>query len=510
MLQVRVVEVLAAISLTTDIAGGMAFEKGLRTCLVANEFGRRLALTPREQTVVFQTALLRSIGCTSFSSENADYFDDDIAFQTTLKDLDPGDPEVFAQQLAQFGSWTSREQQPVLAQRFLDLVPTEGVRATRSACEVGHGLADRLSLADGTAHALDYVYERFDGRGMPGTAHGTQIPLAARIVHVCERAVIVHGRTDRATVRTELERRAGGQLDPGLVAQFASIADDLLDRLELCDPFAAVVSAEPGTALVVGPDGLRTLAEGLAMIADLKGRYLIGHSQHVAAIVRRAAHGSGWPPDEVDFVEIAGLLHDIGRVGVPSSVWDRPAPLSAPDEERARMHPYWTARVLRRCPTLCRYADVAANHHECLDGSGFPRGVGGGELDRHSRLLAAADAFAELTEDRPGRPALDPDHAATLLTGHARSGRLDPQAVAAVVGAGGARSSTTTYPAGLTAREVEVLRLAARGLSNKEIGAALTLSPRTIGNHLARSYDKIDRHTRAGAALFVMEHGLHG
>ena len=284
--------------------------------------------------------------------------------------------------------------------------------------------------------------------------------------------------------------------------------DDLLDRVDHGDAFADVLSAEPGTAILVGADGLRTLAEGLAMIADLKGRYLIGHSQHVAAIARRAAEASGWPRDEVDFIEIAALLHDIGRVGVPSSVWDRPAPLSAPDEERARMHPYWTARVLRRCPTLCRYADVAADHHERLDGSGFPRGVAGGELDRHARLLAAADAFAELTEDRPGRPALHHDDATTRLTEQARSGRLDPESVAVVVGARGARIGTTTYPAGLTRREVEVLRLAARGLSNKEIGVELTLSPRTVGNHLARSYDKIGRRTRAGAALFVMEHNL--
>ncbi|WP_068280102.1 HD domain-containing phosphohydrolase, partial [Aldersonia kunmingensis] len=475
---------------------------------VATEFSRRLGLPPDDHTVVFQAALLRSIGCTAYSTESAAYFDDDVAFQAVLKELDPGDPEVFGKQIGAFGNWAGPERQPELAQRFLDVAPTQGPVATRAACEVGHGLADRLQLAPRTADALDFVYERWDGRGFPGTTAGEALPLPARVVHVSEQAVLTHGREGTAAACAEVRRRAGGHLDPALVDEFVPIGNELLGVLDAEDAFSAVVAAEPGTAMLVGTDGIRTLAEALAMIVDLKGRYLLGHSQHVARIARAAARELRWPDEDVMSLEIAALLHDLGRVGVPASVWDRPGPLPASDEERARLHPYWTARILQRCPTLCRYAEVAANHHERLDGSGFPRGAHAGELDRASRLLAAADAFAELTECRPNRAAFTLDDAARAVSAEARAGRLDAESVAAVIAGAGAKQTAAPYPGGLTRREVEVARLAAQGLSNKDIAGVLTMSPRTVGNHLARIYDKIDRRSRAGTALFLMENGL--
>ena len=115
MAQIRAVEVLAALSLTTDLASGVAFEKGLRTCAVATAFGELLSLPEDELRVVFQATLLRSIGCTSHASENADEFGDDIAFQAALKELDFGNPEVLQRQLATFGSWAGASQQAGLA-----------------------------------------------------------------------------------------------------------------------------------------------------------------------------------------------------------------------------------------------------------------------------------------------------------------------------------------------------------------------------------------------------------
>jgi DNA-binding CsgD family transcriptional regulator len=204
----------------------------------------------------------------------------------------------------------------------------------------------------------------------------------------------------------------------------------------------------------------------------------------------------------------AALLHDLGRAGVASSVWDRPGPLGAADWERVRLHAYWTGRMLDRCPALRPLAAVAGAHHERLDGHGYHRGAAASELSRAARLLAAADVFAAVTEDRPHRPALSADAAARLVVAEAAAGRLDRDACAAVVEAAGLPRPRTAWPCDLTDREVDVLRLAARGLSNRQIAQVLVLSDRTVETHLKHVYDKTGRRTRAGAAVFAMEHDL--
>jgi DNA-binding CsgD family transcriptional regulator len=173
-----------------------------------------------------------------------------------------------------------------------------------------------------------------------------------------------------------------------------------------------------------------------------------------------------------------------------------------------RLHPHWTDRILSGCPPLAGFAGCAAAHHERLDGSGYHRGARAGELDPAARLLAAADVLSALTEDRPHRPALPREEAARTLLAEAAAGRLDGEAAAALVEAAGMPRPRTAWPGGLTDREVEVLRLAARGLSNKQIADALVVSARTVQHHLASVYDKTGRRTRAGAAVFAIEHGL--
>jgi HD-GYP domain-containing protein (c-di-GMP phosphodiesterase class II) len=202
----------------------------------------------------------------------------------------------------------------------------------------------------------------------------------------------------------------------------------------------------------------------------------------------------------------AGLLHDLGRVGISAGVWEKAPPLGTLELEHIRMHPYHTERILERSSLFKPLARLAGLHHERLDGSGYYRGLNGTSLDRPARILAAADACAELLEERPGRDALSPDQAASELAKEA----LDSTAVSAVLLVAGARRMEIERqrPAGLTRREIEVLRLLARGLTLNEIAEQLVVSPSTAHTHAAHIYEKCEISTRAGAALFAMEHGL--
>ncbi|MEU1546876.1 HD domain-containing phosphohydrolase [Nocardia sp. NPDC005745] len=541
MSSIRAAEVLAALSLTTDLATGMPLEKGLATCLIATHLTERIGLPDAERRAVFLAALLAALGCTGRASENAESYADDIAFQRACHVLDPGDPTVFTAQLRRFGNW-SPAAQSALRNRFVAQVRTGAPRALRSSSEMVRALGSRLGLPDAAVRALTEVEERWDGLGAPDRLRGEAISLAGRILHVAEQAVLAlegvgaehaavlpvrvgfpreetelradgSGRDPgrpvlsavairQGVVLGELRRRAGGHLDPDLVA--VCDADALRAVLDVPDLLAAVLAAEPGAQATLPSTELDRPGLALAMVVDLKGRYLLGHSAHVAGLADAAAGRMGVPAEDRAALRAAALLHDLGRAAVSSTVWDRGGPLGPRDWERVRLRGYWTERILRRCPGLAGLAELAAGHHERLDPSGHTPGER--EASPGARLLAAANIFAACTEARPYRPAARPEEAAAHLGAEVAAGRLDGDACTAVIAAAADRPDPGGH--GLSAAEIDVLRLSARGRCGREIAAELLLPERTVTHHLTELRAKTGHRTRAGAAVFAMSHHL--
>jgi HD-GYP domain-containing protein (c-di-GMP phosphodiesterase class II) len=251
------------------------------------------------------------------------------------------------------------------------------------------------------------------------------------------------------------------------------------------------------------PDSrLDSVLETFADFVDMKSPCMAGHSRGVAALAGDAS------PDGKN-LRRAGLVHDLGRVSVPNGIWDKPGPLTDGEWERVRLHPYYSERILERAAALKPLAVCAGMHHERLDGSGYHRRSHGAEISRDARVLAAADAYQAMTQPRAFRQALSAERAAEELETEARAGRLDADAVHSVLTAAGHRPHrTTAWPAGLSDREVEVLRLLCRGGTNKEVALVLEISPKTVGHHVSHIYDKIGVSTRAGATLFAVEQDL--
>ncbi len=194
-----------------------------------------------------------------------------------------------------------------------------------------------------------------------------------------------------------------------------------------------------------------------------------------------------------------------------AAVWEKPGALTTGEWEQVRLHSYHTERLLARIPALADVARTAASDHERLDGSGYHRGVTGPQLPVAARLLAAADMWCAMTEPRAYRPARTPADAAGVLSEHARAGKLGVEAVDAVLAAAGEQTQPQRFaapPAGLTAREIDVLRRLARGMTNKQAALELEISPKTVGRHIESIYTKIGASTRAAAALFAVEHDL--
>ena len=292
---------------------------------------------------------------------------------------------------------------------------------------------------------------------------------------------------------------------------FRSHSGQVLDGLDEASAWDAILDAEPGLSRRVGGADLDAVLEGMADLVDLKSPFLAGHSRGVANLAAAAARLAGLPADEVSTLRRAGLVHDLGRLGVSNAIWDKPGPLRQAEYERVRLHPYLTDRMLARVGALGPSREIAARHHERLDGSGYPRGLTAVSLTPSDRLLAAADVYHAMTEPRPHRPPLTTDQAVRALRAEAKAGRLDGDAVNAVLRAAGQRApARRVWPAGLTSREVEVLGLLARGQSAKQIAQRLSVTPKTVANHVEHIYTKLGVSSRASATLYATRHGLVG
>jgi HD-GYP domain-containing protein (c-di-GMP phosphodiesterase class II)/DNA-binding CsgD family transcriptional regulator len=507
----RLAEVVAAISLATDLGMGQPLEQALRTCVLATALGERAELGPKELPVVYYTALLRYLGCTSEAHEMSALFGDEIAARAAYATIDPASSR---QELAWLRSHVGAGAGTIRRGALLGTALAAGRRGTReiitASCEVARRLAERLGLPAEVQRALLEAYERWDGRGFPAGLAGDRICPAARLVAIARDIEVFHRTAGMEAAVEVVGARAGSAYDPALADVFGGGAAELLAALDTDSVWETALAAEPPPRQLLSEEGLDGACRAMADFADIKSPWTLGHSTGVAEFAEAAAWRLGMGSGEVTALRRAALVHDLGRVGVPNSVWEHPGPLAPEQLERVRLHPYLTERVLVRAPALAPLAPVAGRHHERLDGSGYHRGCGASDLSMPARVLAAADVYHALMEPRPHRPPHSEEQAAEIVRLDAAAGRLDAEAAGAVLEAGGHRGERIDRPrpAGLTDREIEVLRLLARGNTNRAIAHELSISVKTVGRHVEHIYEKSGCSTRASASLFASEHDL--
>ncbi len=493
--------VVAALSVVSDLTRGHPAGEAMRACLLAAELARRAGLDERGRGEVYYGTLMRFAGCAATSHEIAAVFGgDDIVVRARGDLIDPAEPGEAVEFLAGLG---------VDAVRLRALGGPAGVaklkaEGARADCEVGADLTARLGLPEAVRRAVLDSFERFDGLGVPAGRAGGEVAEASRFAAVGYAAVMFDAVGGGDVAAATVARWSGRALDPAIAAVFADAPGELLAIASPEDLWAAVVDAEPAPRRAFrGEAAVEEALAGFGDAADLKSPWFTGHARGVAALARAAAD-LVWPA-QAQAVYRAGLVHDLGRVAVPAGVWERPGPLRAEEWELVRLHPYHTGRILARSPVLAPLGLIACRHHERVDGSGYPAGMGGSELDTAACLLAAADVFYALGEPRPHRAALDPAAASRVLSGLP----LDRDAVRAVLDAAGAPAPIlASLPAGLTERELEILRRLAAGRTKRQIAAELVISPSTVHTHTVHIYAKCGVSTRAGLAMFAMRHGL--
>ncbi len=501
----RLAQLLCPLAGAADAGAALPPETAQRTALIAVGLGQVLGMPGPSLSDLLYAGLVRHLGCSATAHEETRLMGDEQELRASLTTVDAASPVQLLKGASRFGKGRSLVRRARTVTRFMVQAPAVVPRIFAARCEVSARLARRLGLSEAAVRALDEAYERFDGKGMPRRRRGDVLSPLSPVLAVAEWVAMYLPLPGGEAVALEaLAHRAGGQFDPAIVRTFAAHRGDILAPARSATPLAALLDAEPAPLRTL--DDPRAVAQVLADFADIKSTFTLGHSRKVAALARDAAQARGLPAAEVEELELAGWLHDLGRVSVSNAIWDKPGPLDLGEWDKVRAHPQFTERVLSAAAPFAAIGRLAAADHERMDGGGYPRGTA--PPSTAARILAAADLVQALREPRPHRPAHTPERAATIAVEEANAGRLDRAAVNAVLEAAGQTKLRAALPRGLTERELEVLRLLARGHVDKEIATTLGISPRTVHHHNENIFGKLEVTTRGAAALFAIENAL--
>ncbi len=493
-------EVAALLAVAQDYAFGQPPGSQLRSVVLGQRLAEEAGSGTVERADAWWTSALRFLGCTGHAFESAVVFGDEIDLRSRSLHADSSNPAEFVRLMIRLSG--PGLQGPARLRSILSVLATGRKAAEmnfRTACEVADRFAARLDIDQSVRDALAANFERWNGRGLPCGVKGTAIPRPMRIAQLAQELEVLARLDGVASALDTIRSRRGRAYDPALVDVVLDHAQRWWTELEAMDPWDAALAVAP-VGPVLGDDDIGKALAVLADFADLKSPWTSGHSRAVAELARQCAGPTA---------HAAALVHDLGKVAVPNTIWDKPGPLTRDERDRAESHALVTEQLLRRTPYTATLVAIAGAAHERLDGTGYHRRASGAQLDLAQRVVAAADCYQAMISDRPHRPALDPADAARELRTMGTSRHLDAEAVERVLAAAGhKRRLRPALPAGLSAREVDVLRLLALGLTTRQIADRLVITPKTADHHVQHIYTKIGVSTRGAAALFALEHGL--
>jgi putative nucleotidyltransferase with HDIG domain len=433
-MDMRLSEVLAALSHALDITEGQPRGHAERTCLIAMRIADELGLDDATRSSLFHAALLKDAGCSSNAAKVAAlYGADDAAVKRDRKTTDHLDA---AQSVRHLVRSTAPGRSPLAKARHLKALVAHGSAGSRGLtelrCERGAAVARSVGLSLDAETAIRHLDEHWDGRGYPNGLAGEAISLCGRILCLAQTAEVYWQDAGAAGACGVARERRGTWFDPALVDALCAAEDDAAFWQTLAVP--RVASLEPMDRILLADEsGLDRIAEAFAGIIDAKTPFTARHSQGVAEIAVRLAGAMGFEADARRQMRRAGLLHDIGKLGVSNRILDKPGKLDAAEWAVVCRHPQWTLEILQRIPAFADLAEVAANHHEKLDGSGYHRGMTADRLDLPSRILAVADVAEALSAERPYRAAMAPEQVLDIMRGDAGP-KLDATVFAALEG----------------------------------------------------------------------------
>ncbi len=436
MEDLRLSEVIAALSAALDVTEGQPAGHARRTCLIGMRLAEVIGLGPGLRSSLFYALLLKDAGCSTNASKVAElYGADDRAVKLDRKTTDHLSTVDNVRHLVRnvapgAGPLAKGRQLVALARQANEASHT----LLQMRCERGADIARMIDLDEDTAAAIRSLDEHWDGGGYPYHLEGEAIPLLGRVLCLAQTVEVFLARDGVQAAMDVARHRRGTWFDPELVDALLTLEGDtaLWEALSDGDASSALIAHEPRDRVERADDErLDRIAEAFARVIDAKSPYTARHSEGVARIAVDVGRRLGFDAVALRDLRRAGLLHDIGKLGVSSRILDKPGRLDEQEWQAMRRHPELTYRILRPVTAFAGLAADAAAHHEKLDGSGYHLGSTAAALSPAARVLAVADIAEALGADRPYRAALAPDEVLAIMRRDAGTA-LCPEAFAAL------------------------------------------------------------------------------
>jgi putative nucleotidyltransferase with HDIG domain len=418
--EVRLSEVLAGLSYALDVTEGQRPGHAVRSCAIGMRIAEVLKLSPEQRSDLFFALLMKDLGCSSNASRFAALFAaDDHDLKTALSRTNWANTlESFrfvAGSVAPGHFWLRRTWQ---ALGVFARGPKGAREVVETRCERGAEIARLIGFADATVQAIRALDEHWDGRGQPYALKHEEIPLLGRILGLAQTVEVFFSTYGVLSAFDMAMERRGTWFEPELVDALLSIrADSAFWRwLREGDTLSEIGSVEPADKVFTADENrIDVIAEAFAKVIDAKSPWTYEHSNGVADVTVAIARALGFPAEEIRELRRAALLHDVGKLGVSSLILDKPGKLTAVEFDAVKRHPALTEQILNRVGCFRSLVDVAASHHERLDGSGYHKRLREGQLSMPARVLCVADMYDALTTSRPYRQALSPDQAIGII-----------------------------------------------------------------------------------------------
>ncbi|MBX3117601.1 MAG: HD domain-containing protein [Fimbriimonadaceae bacterium] len=399
--------ILGALSQALDLVEGQPEGHALRTAQIALKIGETMGLSNRQREDLYFAAVLKDSGCSNNSVRIQQIFGgDEHLSKRAVKFIDWTSP---AQSLK--FAWQHTEAGRSLAAKLRRMAsnigsPNQVMNAmTEARCTRGAAIANMLSLNPAVADAILYLDEHWDGKGAPYQLAGDKIPILSRILcfaQTFEVFLACYGLEESLDMAAA---RSGRWFDPEVVQACVDFADDNSFLESIGDP-SFVERELPELAGNAIESDIDAICEAFAMIVDAKSNFTSEHSTRVMQYSVLIAEHLGFDKARLSDLRRAALLHDIGKLGVPSGILEKPGRLDPEEFERVTLHPKFGHEILGRIPSFEYMAEIASAHHERLDGKGYWRGLGADDLSLDVRIVTACDVFDALSATRPYRAAM--------------------------------------------------------------------------------------------------------
>lgn len=419
--QLRLAELIGALSHALDLTEGQPRGHCIRCCWIGVNLGMAIGYSREELSDLYYTLLLKDLGCSSNAARICQlYLADDQGFKRDFKRIDGSLPQALRFVLSHTGLTAP------MAERFRAItnILRNGGEISRelieARCHRGAEIAAQMRFSPAVCSAIENLDEHWDGHGKPEGRQRRDIPQAAQIALLAQVADVFLMGEGRAAALREIQSRATTWFDPSLVEVFTALADD--------DTFWATLAAPDLTAQVlalepedihrrVDEDYLDDIALAFAKVIDAKSPFTSGHSERVAVFTDLIAEGLGETPATRRMLRRAALLHDVGKLGISNTILDKPGKLTDAEFAEIKKHPVHSGDILSGIAAFADIATIGRDHHEKLDGSGYPHGLKADQISRHTRIVTTADIFDALTADRPYRKAMPTSQALAILEG---------------------------------------------------------------------------------------------